>query len=485
MCNCIQITYAPNAETSPVTIDVEAVGTFNGYNYFIWTVGAVTYTMWHDALDNWNVTTDGLGGSVIAASIKSTYAPCPIASIPVWITGEFFTTFTTELCAPIELDCDCGIHITLNNPRENNWDVIALGLINGRPYYEFVFIATIYEFRLFWDGLQWVIVNMVDTVIFWTLDYNATCPIGVDWVNQIENDWTAETFGVRCGCLPLEDRTAFQFDSIKFPPIFIAQNRGLKDCCCEQMVLAGGGTESWKNDISSAWIKLSGIDDSVAFRLTKCGVPVTYEPEVIEFVNEANAYYTTINWADVLLSDGPGHYELTVTFTISGVTGAFTWAEYNLQQYTIQNALTTARVRAIFNAYHEIEGINFTGSFVESSHRFHGFIGNRQPNTEIDNVIYNNREMKRVIRENLNDYEIITDPEDECIIKPLVDLYLLSENELYISDYNAHNHSYRYLDTPVIVNESPTIEYKTLSRKAVLTCKVADKVKNQRTYFNG
>ena len=93
--------------------------------------------------------------------------------------------------------------------------------------------------------------------------------------------------------------------------------------------------------------------------------------------------------------------------------------------------------------------------------------------------------MKRVIRENLNDYEIITDPEDECIIKPLVDLYLLSENELYISDYNAHNHSYRYLDTPVIVNESPTIEYKTLSRKAVLTCKVADKVKNQRTYFNG
>jgi hypothetical protein len=249
--------------------------------------------------------------------------------------------------------------------------------------------------------------------------------------------------------------------------------------------LAGGGTESWKNDKSSAWIKLSSIDDSASFRLFKCGIGTTYAPTPIPFVNEPNAYYTTINWADVLVSDGVGNYELVVTFNIAGVAGAFTWAEYNLQQYTIQNALTTARVRAIFNGYHEIEGINFTGSFVESSHRFHGFIGNRQPNTEIDNIIYNNREMKRVIRENLNDYEITTDPEDECIIKPLVDLYLLSENELFISDYNAHNHSYRYLDIAVIVSESPSIEYKQFSRKAVLTCKVADKLKNQRTYYNG
>ena len=485
MCNCIQITYQFTPESEIITIDVDAVGTYNGYNYFIWTIGATTYTMWHDAADNWNVTSDGLGGSVLICSMKSTYSPCPIGAIPVWIVGEFFNVFTTELCPPIELKCDCGITVTLNNPHLNTWDVTAIGTINGRPYYEFTFIATVYEFRLYWDGLQWVIKNTIDDVIFWSLDYNATCPIGVDWVNLIDNDWTAETTGVKCGCKPSEDRAQFHFQSIKFPPIFVEQNRGLKDCCCEQIVLAGGGTESWKNDKSSAWIKLSSFDDSVSFKLTKCGVVTNYEPTPIAFVNEPNAYYTTINWADVLLSDGVGNYQLEIGFMISGVSGVFTWAEYNLQQYTIQNALTTARVRAIFNGYHEIEGINFTGSNVESTHRFHGFIGNRQPNTEIDNIIYNNREMKRVIRENLNDYEIITDAENECIIQPLVDLYLLSENELYISDYNAHNHSYRYLDLPVIVSESPSIEYKTLSRKAVLTCKVADKLKNKRTYYNG
>jgi uncharacterized protein (DUF1800 family) len=77
---------------------------------------------------------------------------------------------------------------------------------------------------------------------------------------------------------------------------------------------------------------------------------------------------------------------------------------------TSESTLKTARIRAIFNAYHEMEQIDFTDSNVESTFRFYGFIGNRQPNTEIDNIIYQNREMKRVMRENLNQYEIITDP---------------------------------------------------------------------------
>ena len=120
---------------------------------------------------------------------------------------------------------------------------------------------------------------------------------------------------------------------------------------------------------------------------------------------------------------------------------------------------------------------------MESSFRFFGYIGNRQPNMETDNIIYQNREMKRVIRENLNTYEIVTEPTDECITKPLLELYLLSENQLFISDYNAHNHSYRFNDIPVIVQESPSVEYYDLSRKAKVTCIVADKFKNKRTYY--
>jgi hypothetical protein len=185
----------------------------------------------------------------------------------------------------------------------------------------------------------------------------------------------------------------------------------------------------------------------------------------------------------VLNSDGEGCYTLKIQYEISGIVGFVIWGNFKLQNYSIQNTLKTARVRAFFNAYHEMEQIDFTNSNVESSFRFYGFIGNRQPNTEIDNIIYQNREMKRVIRENLNQYEIITEPVYECFTRPLIELFLLSENDLFISDYNAHNHSYRIQDLPVIVEESATLDYLPLSRYAILKCKVGDKFKNKRTHF--
>jgi len=282
-----------------------------------------------------------------------------------------------------------------------------------------------------------------------------------------------------CG---IEDRIFREYKSIKLPQSFVEQDRGLTDCCCTQLVLGGAG-ESWKNDKTSMWIKLSDEIDTYQFLLLDCNQNVLETYDAIAFPNESNAYYCTVNWLDVLTSFGQGNYTLAIAYSISGVSGLLLWGDYKLLPYTIQNALKTARVRAIFNGKQTIDGIDFTNSNVESTHRFYGFIGNRQSNMAIDNIIYDNREMKRVIRENLNDYEIITDPEDECILRPLLELFLISENELYISDYNAHNHSYRYLDLPVIVSESPSVEYKDLSRKAVLKCKVADKFKNQRTFY--
>lgn len=281
----------------------------------------------------------------------------------------------------------------------------------------------------------------------------------------------------------IEDRMFFDYKSIKLPKICTDQNRGFKDCCCEELVLAKSTSNTWETDKTSAWIKLSDPTDSITFELYKNGILTTYTPVAVGFPNQDNSYYTTIEWIDVLNLDGIGCYELKLTYNISGIQGVFTWGKYRLLPFTIQNALTTARIRANFDGYHEIEQIDFTGSGVESTLRFNGYIGNRQPNTEIDNIIYNNREMKRVIRENLNEYEILVDPSLKCITQPLIDFYLLSENNLYISDYNAHNHDYCINDLPVIVSESPELTYYDFARKASLKCMVADKFKNKRTYY--
>tara|TARA_R110000751_G_scaffold76140_4_gene153218 strand:+ start:3131 stop:4312 length:1182 start_codon:yes stop_codon:yes gene_type:complete len=373
--------------------------------------------------------------------------------------------------------------------------IFPVGTFNGANFYEFEIDGRIYFIYWISGGVgvgQWLM----------SVTLGGLSPL--DWATKLVSESECPPFGVPSdgtwdavnpinftdlGLLECsfencqEDRTKEEFKSIKLPSDFVEDDRGIKGCCCKFLVLADPSSDTWKNDKTSAWIKTSDPSDTYDFKLYKDGALTTYNPTETQFPQDTLAYYTTVNWIDVLNSDGVGCYELVIEYSISGITGSLSWGEYDLQAYSIQNAINTARVRAVFNGIQEIQGINFTGSDVESSFRFYGYIGNRQPNTETDNIIYNNREMKRVMRENLNTYEIITDPSDDCIIRPLVDLYLLSENQLFISDYNATNPSYRYQDIPVIVSESPSLEYFDQSRKVRLICVVSDKFKNKRTYY--
>lgn len=385
--------------------------------------------------------------------------------------------------------CDC-LKITLTNgPVIDIINVQFDSVVNGQNSYLFNYSGN--DYRIYFDnvtiGWRMGIMPAYTVPSNWigTLDTPDPCPdsiaLSLTWLNF--SPVSIVTEAIACTTCGVEDRFLREYSAISLPTDFVEQDRGADDCCCEYLVLGSAGSDTWKNDKTSAWIKLSDPTDSFTFALYKNGVITSYFPSAVAFPSEPNAYYCTISWIDVLNSDGIGCYELKIDYNISGVIGSVSWGKYNLKPYSVANALGTARVRALFNGIQETEGINFTNSNVDYSFRFAGFIGSQQPNTETDNIIYGNREMKRVIRENLNTYEINTDPLTECFIRPLMTLFLLSENELFISDYNVFNHSYRYLDLPVIVNESPEIEYYDFSRKAKLKCKIEDKFKNKRTYY--
>jgi hypothetical protein len=474
MCDCLNITFQLKESPTTQTIQVNANGTFGGFNTYQFTFDGVTYSIWNDG--SWEVSTDGVEG-VNLVTYWEGGPECPIASMPTWVDMGYFDTFTTAPCS----FCTC-VKVEIIGAETDVISANQAGVENGFYYYTFALDSSTYF--IYFNDLEsrWEINqdSIGGTLVAYAI-IDSSCPIFDGWTVGV--DATINTFS--CACDKREDRIFRQYDVVKLPDTFVEQNRGLKDCCCSYYVLGSPDQETWKKDQTSAWIKLSDLGDTHTFTLYKNGQPTSYVCPNYSFINEPNAFYTTIEWSDVLESDGVGCYTLKVEFVISGITGEFTWGKYDLKPYSIANALKTARIKAIFNGYHEVDQIDFTASNVESTHRFFGYIGNRQPNTEIDNIIYDNREMKRVIRENLNDYEIITEPSDECIIRPIVELYLLSENQLFISDYNAHNHSYRYLDLPVIVSESAQIEYKDLSRKATLTCKVSDKFKSNRTYYNG
>jgi hypothetical protein len=497
-CECIKLHYAV-AGHGIITIDLQSSGLYNGFNYFEFIDNGVTFYIWYN-FGSWALS-ENLGDPFDTwfAYSEST-SVCPI---DIWNLITDFTTFSIDVGS---CKCSCiTIHQTFENGSFDQTFTMPTGFYNGEPYWSWCdnLQGQIFGWNLFMqinelDQCQWVVeqtkcgADIGNQPLFFLGELKPVgqcgCPFDTTYTPQFP--FNSPSFEVEnCSpviCVPIEDRHQRKYDAIQLPVIFDEQNRGWKGCCdCEPMItLASTDPETWKNDITSAWIKMSDPTDVVMFKLMKNGIDAIYEPTINAFINESDAYYTTINWIDVLNADGVGCYELIVEYNISGVIGSFIWGAYNLKPYTIENALKTARIRVKFNLQQEIEGINFTGTNIEDTIRFYGFIGERQPNMEIDNLIYQNRGMKTVVRENLNNYKITTDPSGECLITKLTDLYLLSENEMYISDYNAHNHSYKYLDLPVIVQESPEIDYlDILQRKAILTCEVADRSKNKRTFY--
>jgi hypothetical protein len=288
---------------------------------------------------------------------------------------------------------------------------------------------------------------------------------------------------------PIFNRVKKVFKIVTLPKVVTIEDYGVKDCCDVYNVFAEiNKTDDWKNDVTSAWAKLFEQADTATFVLKKNGVAVTnYILVKKSFDTDREQYskYVTINWSEVLALEGIGCYTLEVTSVVSGFTFTTVWGMYNLQVYSTMLAKNQIRVKAVFNQFHTIEDIDFTNSNVVDTLRVFGMFGNRKPNFAIDNLINQKREVKNVVREQLNNYELLTDPIKSNYTSKLLDLYLLSETDLFITDHNDFNHVQTYKDFNVIVEDSPEVDYKNLSNLASVKCVVSDKIKNKRSYYNG
>lgn len=253
-----------------------------------------------------------------------------------------------------------------------------------------------------------------------------------------------------------------------------------KECCNPMLVLAKvGENESWKNDITSAWYKVTeDASDWVEFILYKKGdVQAIYQPSINKFSYDT-AYYATIYWQSVISLDGTGCYYLKVRYNIDDEIKEFIWGEYNLQHYSLEKAKSTVRVKAEINQYFGIDDINFKDSNLVDCLRFNGYFGDMIPNFKIDNLIYENRRFENVQRERIATYTLRTDPLMYNMTDMLINVYLLAENKIFISDYNSFNHSWFYKDIELIVSNSPEIDYQEFSRLASVTCEFTDKTRD-------
>lgn len=275
---------------------------------------------------------------------------------------------------------------------------------------------------------------------------------------------------------------------IEFPPGFEEEDRlKCKRYCCTPELRLASLTEDGisKNDVTGVFIKRSDLTDVVTFKIEKCGAGnltplLGYAPT---FPQDTLAIGYVFDWKQYLQTYGIGRYTIKVEYTISGITQEVTWGQYDLKEYSIYSARGTVQVYSEWRSKYQLFNIDFSNSDFKDSIRFKGFFGNREPKTQINNLISKGRKVEKVTREHLNTYTLKTDPVANNITRQLVDWHLLNEDKMLITDHNATNHFY-YFEKAVVLEDEPEIEYYEKNRWAKITAKVGDRDKLDKTYYN-
>jgi len=273
---------------------------------------------------------------------------------------------------------------------------------------------------------------------------------------------------------------------ITLPTGFEEEDRGVKGCCSPCLVLAHlTDNDNYKNDILGVHVKASDVSDIVTISMEDCeGNVLTNLGEDGVYPEDDLARGFIYSWQQVLQTYGAGKYKVKVDFTVSGITGGFTWGIYELKAYTIETSKGTVRIWSEFDSYFQQLNIDFTNSNHKDSIRFNGKFGERKPKTDIVNLITKGRKVEKATRENLNTYTLFSDPVTICVTRRVLDFHLLNEDRCLVSDHNKYAHDYGLFDKPVVLEESADVEYLEADRRAKLTIEFSDRVKSQKSFYN-
>lgn len=286
------------------------------------------------------------------------------------------------------------------------------------------------------------------------------------------------------------------YDIITFPQDLTEEDRlkCKKPCCKGFLALASSSsTDDWKNDHFGFALKRSNISDIVTFTIEKCGTGVVPNLGLTPtFPEDPLAIGFVWDWRQHLIANGIGKYKVSVSFTISGVSNSFDIATFELKEYSIDAARGTVRLKTKFNSKYQKLNIDFTNSDYFDTIRLNGFFGNREPNTEINELITKGRVSEKVTRENLNEYTLRTDPIGIGYTRRLIGdargsistVHLLAGDSIEITDHNASNHDYFIQNLQVVPMDEPDIEYIDRSRHAKMTVKFGDRKKLDKSYYN-
>jgi hypothetical protein len=156
---------------------------------------------------------------------------------------------------------------------------------------------------------------------------------------------------------------------------------------------------------------------------------------------------------------------------------------FTLRPFSVGLADKTTRIDCKMDGTLDETDVNFKNSGYESSLRLVGWFGDAKDELTQDNLIYGQKNGKSYFEGQItasNDpvYIYQADLLYECIARELREFYYLA-NELFISDYNIKNYSYRLVVTPVIIDGLDEPIYHE-NRTVSLRINFKDRQKNKR-----
>jgi len=272
--------------------------------------------------------------------------------------------------------------------------------------------------------------------------------------------------------------------AVRIPKEFTPEDRGYDTCCdCEFMAIASSTSDDpWKNSQNTGWY----FGEDTEFSMYKDDVLTAYQPATQSFPNDTSAKYYTINWKDVLASDGTGCFTVKAAYNIAGISGTVLVNTYRLFEYSQVVVEGHVMLKSVFNNANEKEGINFTNAQVVDCIIFKGDFNDFQPNTQIRNNQWSDNTLNSVIRENMKRWTLVVTPATQCLIDRLIDLHLLAENNVYVSDYNRYAYDKTMLNKSVIVSQEgggAKVTNFPASDKKGLTCEFELKIRNEKAHF--
>ena len=285
---------------------------------------------------------------------------------------------------------------------------------------------------------------------------------------------------------PSAERTLSYAVRIKLPEA-PPPNRDFSKCCYLNLVLADlTDTDSYHNDFTGSWFKRETPNSTVDFKLLDVDTATLYSlnsPTYGTFVDfggvQPDLSYYIVDWRKVLTLLGTGNYQIKKELTIAGISVDVFSDTYHLKHFSIQAADKTVRIDTIMDGKLVAKDTDFKDSGYTTSMRLRGFFGRAEYSFEQDNIAKRDYSYMQNTMSSKREYKFQGLQIPECITDELWN-FILFGSELYISDYNGNNHSYRYEVLPVKLEGNAGTEFFVTDRGVNVNLTFSDRKENDR-----